>query len=117
MRLASLEMRALIAIETAGADRLGPVDFYNAAVHMRSHLGISTHAWTEALDVMGPDSSWLAVFLLDANRDHPETPVRNPGGALRAMTRRSAEGRLNLLGSLIRLARRREAEARVEPCP
>ena len=51
----------------------------------------------------------LCVLVTDANRDHPLTPIRRPGGHLRALTQRHRAGQLNLVGSLIGLAERRDA--------
>jgi replication initiation protein RepC len=56
---------------------------------------------------MGDHGAALCVLLIDANRNHPTSPVHNPGGALRAMTKRQKNLKLNLVGSLIGLARRR----------
>lgn len=104
--LASPEMQAIIRDEAGGRPfRLS--DFFNAAHKSLAHLGINHSAWNDALDVMGPDQTWLAVFILDANRDHPRHPVLKPGGALRGLTHRCLQGRLNLSGSLIGLARRK----------
>ena len=50
----------------------------------------------------------LCVLVTDANRDHPATPIRKPGGHLRALTQRHRAGQLNLVGSLIGLAERRD---------
>ncbi len=52
---------------------------------------------------MGDVTATLCVLVIDSNRFHPVTPIRRPGGALRAMTRRHAAGDLNLVGSLIGL--------------
>lgn len=107
-KLASPDMQTVIALESDGAAHPRTVHFFNAAYKMLAPLGINHSAWTAALDIMGPDSTWLAVFLIDANRDHPTAPVANPGGALRAMTKRHRQGKLNLAGSLIGLSRRKD---------
>ena len=70
-------------------------------------LGINITAWAAACDRMGRVRAALCVMLLDANRDHPTAPVMNPGGALRGMIKTHNRGKLNLIGSLIGLHRRR----------
>ena len=59
-------------------------------------LGINVSAWLEACDVMGDGMAFLSLLVIDRNRFHPVTPVRNPGGALRAFTRRARHGQLDL---------------------
>ncbi len=73
-------------------------------------VSISGAAWREASETMGDFRAALCVLVTDANRDHPATPIRKPGGNLRALTRRHQAGELNLVGSLIGLAERRDAE-------
>ena len=107
--LASADMQALIGDAQGGSPCLRHVDLIDAAVRMLPYLGINFDAWHKAVEAMGEEQATVAVFLVDANRDHPRNPVRNPGGALRAMTDRHRKGRLNLVGGLIGLARRRNA--------
>ncbi len=45
----------------------------------------------------------LCILVIDRNRFHPDTPVKNPGGVL---TARHKAGKLNLVGSLIGLTER-----------
>lgn len=78
-----------------------------AAHDMLSQLGINYSAWDAACKTMGAECAALCVLILDANRDHPQTPVVNPGGALRAMVQAHKRGKLNIIGSLIGLKRRR----------
>lgn len=59
-------------------------------------LGIHHSAWQEALDVMGAELAVLALIILDRNRFHPDHPVKSPGGALRALTRRAIAGEMHL---------------------
>lgn len=101
-----------LCLETSGREshRLREIDFVAAAVQLLPHLGISGSAWSEAVDAMGDFRAALCVLVTDANRDHPATPVRKPGGHLRALTRRHQAGQLNLVGSLIGLTERRRAE-------
>lgn len=81
--------------------------FVEAANARISPLGINITAWAAACDRMGRVPAALCVMLLDANRDHPTAPVMNPGGALRGMIKAHNRGKLNLIGSLIGLHRRR----------
>ena len=82
----------------------------SAAVQLLPQLGVNGSAWQEAVDAMGDFRAALCVLVTDANRDHPATPVRNPGGHLRALARRYRSGQLNLVGSLIGLSERRRTE-------
>ena len=81
--------------------------FVEAANARIAPLGINITAWAAACDRMGRVPAALCVMLLDANRDHPTAPVMNPGGALRGMIKAHYRGKLNLIGSLIGLHRRR----------
>ncbi len=105
--LASEDMQ--IQIQTCQGDitNLRDLHIIDAATRMISALGINYDAWIKAVNEMGDHGAALCVLLIDANRTHPTTPVRNPGGALRAMTARHKAGKLNIVGSLIGLARRR----------
>lgn len=78
-----------------------------AAAARVSHLGINITAWAAACDRMGRTKAAVCILLLDANRDHAVNPVRNPGGALRGMIKAHNRGKLNIVGSLIGLHRRR----------
>ena len=78
-----------------------------AAAARVPHLGINITAWAAACDRMGRTKAAICILLLDANRDHPTSPVRNPGGALRGMIKAHNRGKLNIIGSLIGLHRRR----------
>lgn len=101
-----------LGLEMAGKPpgRLTPLDFVAAAIHLLPPLGISGAAWRDAAETMGDFRAALCVLVTDANRDHPLTPIRRPGGHLRALTQRHRAGQLNLVGSLIGLAERRDAE-------
>ncbi len=57
-------------------------------------LGISAHAWRDAVEVMGDDAV-LALAVLDRNRFRPRNPVLSPGGCLRGMTRKRIAGKLD----------------------
>lgn len=106
-RLASEDMRAIIR-DSQGADTtIRDVHVIDGAIRILPFLGINHDAWEKAVEAMGETGAALTVLVLDANRDHPRKPVRNPGGALRAMTDRHRNGTLNLVGSLIGLSRRK----------
>ena len=106
-KLASDDLKAFIDGHRDPTGNLKEMDIVNAAHDILPHLSINYSAWSEAENAMGHFGAALCVLLIDANRDHPTSPIRRPGGALRAMTRRFAKGELNLVGSLIGLARRR----------
>lgn len=106
-RLASDDMRLRIDIERQRSGRLSELDLIVAAVKAQPELGIHGSAWDEAAEAMGEYAAALCIVVTDANRTHPVTPVLNPGGHLRAMTRRFLAGEFNLVGSLIGLDERR----------
>lgn len=81
--------------------------FIDAAAARLKPLGINETAWDAACHRMGRAGAATCVLILDANLDHPTNPVRNPGGALRGMTKAYNRKTLNLVGSLIGLHRRR----------
>lgn len=105
--LASEDMQFQIRACQDETPSLRDLHIIDAATRMISSLGINYDAWIKAVDLMGDHGAALCVLLIDANRTHPTTPVRNPGGALRAMTARHKAGKLNIVGSLIGLSRRR----------
>ena len=105
--LAGPDMQTLIRQSQGESPTLRELHVVDAAVRILPMLGINWSAWEDAVLVMGEPAATMAVLVLDANRDHPQRAIRNPGGALRAMTLRHREGRLNLIGSLMGLARRR----------
>ena len=108
--LAGEDMRLCLDMSGRSPERLSPLDFATAAIHLLPHLGISGAAWEDAVETMGGFRAALCVLITDANRNHPVTPIRKPGGHLRALTQRHRTGQLNLVGSLIGLAERRDAE-------
>ena len=105
--LASEDMQAYILACQDQAPNLRDLHFIDAAARISHDLGINYDAWMKAVHAIGDHGAALCVLLIDANRNHPTSPVHNPGGALRAMTKRHKNGKLNLVGSLIGLARRR----------
>ena len=76
-------------------------DWRDAVPLLLRELGVNISAWLDAADIMGEEVAFLALLVLDRNRFHPVTPVRSPGGALRAMTRRAAAGELNLTRAIL----------------
>jgi replication initiation protein RepC len=108
--LAGADMRLCLDMAGRSPERLRELDFVTAAIHLLPALGISGPAWRDAVDAMGDLRAAICVLITDANRDHPVTPVRKPGGHLRALTQRHRSGQLNIVGSLIGLAERRGAQ-------
>ncbi len=106
-QLASDDMQSYIRACQEDTPTLREIHIIDAATRIIHPLGINHDAWIKAVSLMGDVGASLCVLLIDANRNHPTTPIRNPGGALRAMTARHKSGKLNLVGSLIGLARRR----------
>lgn len=105
--IASEDMQIQIQVCQGGAPNVRDLHIIDAATRIVGGLGINYDAWSKAVEFMGDHGAALCVLIIDANRNHPTTPVRNPGGALRAMTARHKAGKLNIVGSLIGLARRR----------
>ncbi len=71
-------------------------DVVDAAGRHCHPLGIHKSAWGDACSVMGRTAAAVAVIIIDRNMDHPETPIINPGGVLRALTARAQAGDLHL---------------------
>lgn len=105
--LASLDLQMHITARRGDRERVRMLDIVEAVEDIKPHLGINHDAWVKAAQCMGPEGAAICVLIIDANREHPTSPVANPGGALRAWTRRFQSGELNIVGSLIGLARRR----------
>jgi replication initiation protein RepC len=108
--LAGEDMRFCLDMAGRRPGGLRELDFVTAAIQLLPALGISGAAWRDAVDTMGDFRAALCVLITDANRDHPVTPIRKPGGHLRGLTRRHQAGQLNLVGSLMGLAERRDTE-------
>lgn len=107
-QLASEDMQMHLDVRRYQNGDLTFHDFLVAAQNRLPELGVNRSAWDDAVVSMGEDSAMMCVLILDANRDRPEAPVANPGGYLRALTRRAATGDLNLIGSLIGLSERKK---------
>ncbi|WP_419741223.1 replication initiation protein RepC [Ruegeria sp.] len=76
-------------------------DWRDCLPYLLRDLGINISAWLEATDVMGDEIAFIALLVIDRNRFHPVTPVINPGGTLRACTRRAITGELNLTRAIL----------------
>lgn len=100
------EFRALMDEARDRDGELGMGSLVSAADTIRHLVGVTPNAWAEACSTLGRHEAALALLVLDRNRTHPQTPVRNPQGALRAMVRRAREGQLNLDASLFGIIRR-----------
>lgn len=110
--LCSDEMKS--SLEYHQGDRPSPsvMDFARAAIDRVPQLGISNSAYRDAVEQMSDMGTALCILIIDRNQHHPVTPIKNPGGALRAMTRRHAHGTLNLAGGLIGLSQRAKVDLR-----
>ena len=73
----------------------------DALPYLLRELGVNVSAWLDAADVMGEEVAFIALLVIDRNRFHPVTPVKNPGGALRAFTVRACKGELNLTRAIL----------------
>lgn len=98
------------APEIAGYARHGIAtwrDLMATADFVRPMLGISPDAWSEAQRIMGPPvaAATLACILQDAGR------IRCPGGYLRALSVRAAEGGFSPGPMVMALLRREEGRA------
>ena len=81
---------------------LDGLDDWNEAIPcILRELGINISAWLDAVEVMGQGIAFVALIVIDRNRFHPVVPVRSPGGALRAFTRKAQAGELNLTRAII----------------
>ncbi len=81
-------------------------DVVDAAFDLLLDLKINQTAWWEASKVMGVNSAAVCVMIIDQKAQDPSTGLRNPGGYLRAMTKRAKEGELNLHGSVFGLLKK-----------
>lgn len=83
-------------------------DIIEAAWRLLPMLDIHPSVWFEGQSTLGDHGLALCLFLVDAGRDHPTYPVRNPGGLMREMIRRAKTGRLKINASITGLRKRRE---------
>ena len=82
------------------------LNFTFAALDQAHALGITKWAYTHATQQMGDLATALCVLIIDRNIHHPVTPIKSPGGVLRAMTARHVQGSLYIERSLNSLAKR-----------
>lgn len=104
--LCAFDMKMHLDIALKGRGTILHHDFVTAAYDCSAAMGINHSAWVEAIEAMGEFPAALCIILIDANRDHPVTPIRSPGGTLRAMTRKHIAGELNIFGGLFGLSQR-----------
>ena len=104
--LSSEEMQFYITYYQGGRAAPSVMDFIQASIDRLAELGINRSAYSAAREQMGDMTTAFCILVIDRNRFHPETPIQNPGGVLRAMTKRHAAGVLNIVGSLIGLSER-----------
>ncbi|MYI06214.1 MAG: hypothetical protein F4059_02540 [Gemmatimonadetes bacterium] len=90
---------------------LDATDWQVALPHILRELGVNVSAWHDACDAMGEPLAFLALLVIDRNRFHPDRPILNPGGALRAFTGRARRGQLDLTRSILGI-RERERQGR-----
>ncbi|MFK5980483.1 MAG: replication initiation protein RepC [Rhizobiaceae bacterium] len=107
--LSSEEMQLYITGHQGERATPNAMDFILASIDRLAELGINRSAYNAALEQMGDMATALCILIIDRNRFHPETPIKNPGGVLRAMTARHRAGALNLTGSLIGITERDKA--------
>ena len=107
--LSSEEMQLYITAHQGERAAPNAMDFILASIDRLAELGINRSAYNAALEQMGDMATALCILIIDRNRFHPETPIKNPGGVLRAMTARHRAGALNLTGSLIGITERDKA--------
>ena len=82
--LAGEDLRFCLDMTGRAPGELRELDFVVRAIQFLPTLGISGAAGRDAVDAMGDVRAALCVLVTDANCDHPATPIRKPGGHLRA---------------------------------
>lgn len=82
-------------------------DIIEAAWRLLPMLDIHPSVWFDGQSILGDHGLALCLLLVDAGRDHPTYPVRNPGGLMRELIRRASVGTLDINASLAALRRRR----------
>lgn len=83
-------------------------DLMQAAVVVRSMMGISPSAYQEACEAMGPENAAVAVAAILERAGH----INSAGGYLRDLTRRATRGEFSL-GPMIMALMRANGEARL----
>jgi replication initiation protein RepC len=102
------DMQDNVALYQGDAPYPSEMNFILAAIDRAHSLGISKHAYDLATDQMGDFAAALCILIIDRNVSHPVTPIKSPGGVLRAMTARHAKGQLYIERSLIGLSARQD---------
>lgn len=89
-----LVMRACpeIAAYAPGGEVRGWRDLMSAAVVVRSSLGVSTSAYQDACEVMGPENAAVAMAAILERAGH----INSAGGYLRDLTSRTKRGEFSL---------------------
>ena len=82
-------------------------DIIEAAWALLPMLDIHASVWHEGQSTLGDHGLAFCLLLVDAQRDHPSYPVRNPGGLMRELIRRAKAGRLDFDASVAALQKRR----------
>jgi replication initiation protein RepC len=83
-------------------------DLMQAAVVVRSMLGISPSAYQEACETMGPENAAVAVAAILERAGH----INSAGGYLRDLTRRAARGEFSLGPMIMALMRANVADGK-----
>lgn len=76
------------------------LDYEQAALHMGRDLRIGASALEQAQERMSWKEFVVTVIVLDRNQNHPTSPIRSPGGAMRAFTKLHDNGKLDLRASV-----------------
>lgn len=76
-------------------------DLERAALMHRRELKIMPEVWGKDEAALGWFDALVALIVVDANRDHPKTPMRNPGGLLRDLAHGRRAGTLDLAASVV----------------
>lgn len=82
-------------------------DIIEAAWALLPMLDIHASVWHDGQSTLADHGLAFCLLLVDAQRDHPSYPVRNPGGLMRELIRRAKAGRLDFDASLAALQKRR----------
>lgn len=81
-------------------------ELMDAAITVRSMLGVSPSAWQEACDAMGPENAATAIACILERVDQ----INSAGGYLRDLTRRAARGEFSTGPMLMALMRNATAQ-------
>ncbi|WP_147112482.1 plasmid replication protein RepC [Tateyamaria sp. syn59] len=80
-------------------------DLVRAADLVRPMMGIQPSTWVEAVETMGPEQAAVTVAAMLERFDQ----IKSPGGYLRYLTRRAAEGKFSCAPMIMALARKEAA--------